>query len=86
MRSARRLAKNVAKQNAIAQISLEKLESIQDLGLISVAKQNAIQAQVTGILEFLCWKEKQGCAAKQDKIAFTPAIKREYEYAGGNLG
>lgn len=66
MRSVRRQAKNVAKQNAIAQISLEKLESIRDLRPNFVAKQNAIHRRVNGILDYLFWKES---VAKQNEIA-----------------
>lgn len=82
-RSAHQKVKNAAKQNAIARISLEKLESIRSLEPISAAKQNVIHRRVDSILDFLFWKE---AAAKQDVIAFTPGGERQYAYASGNLG
>lgn len=63
MRSARKKAKSVAKQDTARQSSLEKLENIRDFGLNSVAKQDAVFSQINGILDYLSWKE---CVAKQD--------------------
>lgn len=83
MRSIRQIAKTVAKQNAIAQISLEKLESIRDPEPVSVAKQNAIHRRVNGILDYLFWRES---VAKQDEMANHTSSERQYEYASGNLG
>lgn len=82
-RSAHQKAKNAAKQNTIAMISLEKLGSIRDLEPVSAAKQNAIRSQVNGILDYLFWKET---VAKQDTIAKGAAHERQYEYATTNLG
>lgn len=83
MKSARQLAKSVAKQNTIAQTSLDKLESIRDLGPAAVAKQNAIQRRVNGILDYLFWKES---VAKQDAIARVASGERQYAYASADLG
>jgi hypothetical protein len=55
-----------AKQDAVRQISVEKLESIRDLELVSSAKQDAVHRRVDGILNYLFWKES---SAKQDDIA-----------------
>jgi len=82
-RSAHKKAKNAAKQNAISQISLEKLESIRNLEPNSAAKQNTIHRRVDGILDYLFWKE---CVAKQNAIAITPVDERQYAYASRDLG
>ncbi|MBI5412357.1 hypothetical protein HZA43_04280 [Candidatus Peregrinibacteria bacterium] len=64
-RSAHQKAKNAAKQDAVRQISVEKLESIRDLTPICAAKQDAVHRRVNGILDYLFWKES---AAKQDNM------------------
>lgn len=66
MRSVRQKAKNVAKQDAVRQISVEKLESIRGLESQNVAKQDAVHRRVNAILNYLFWKES---VAKQDGIA-----------------
>lgn len=66
MRSVRQIAKSVAKQDAVRKISVEKLEGIRDLEPVRVAKQDAVQRRVNGILDYLFWKET---VAKQDRIA-----------------
>lgn len=66
MRSVRQKAKSVAKQDAVRQISIEKLESLRDLGADFVAKQDAVRRRVNGILDYLFWRET---VAKQDGIA-----------------
>ncbi|MBU0502168.1 MAG: hypothetical protein KJ811_02860 [Candidatus Margulisbacteria bacterium] len=70
MRSVRKKAKTVAKQDAVRKTSVEKLESILNLEPICVAKQDAVQRRVNGILDYLFWKES---VAKQDGIAYHPA-------------
>lgn len=82
-RSAHQRAKNAAKQDSVRKISVEKLESIRDLGAVSAAKQDSVHRRLNGILDYLFWKES---AAKQDAIAFAPGGERQYEYASGNLG
>jgi hypothetical protein len=66
MRSIRQRAENVAKQDAVRKISVEKLESIRDSEADSVAKQDAVHRRVNGILDYLFWKEN---VAKQDNMA-----------------
>ncbi len=66
MRSVRQKAKNVAKQDAVSKISVEKLESIRGSGTDFVAKQDTVHRQVNGILDYLFWKE---AVAKQDSMA-----------------
>lgn len=82
----RRKAALSAKQDLISRFSVEKLRGIQEKALEVSAKQDLIRPAMAGIselTEFLIWREM---SAKQNQIAFTPAIKREYEYASGNLG
>lgn len=67
MLSIRQKAKSVAKQDAVHEISVEKLKGIRDLAPISVAKQDAVHRRVDGILDYLFWKET---VAKQDEIAY----------------
>ncbi len=81
--SAHKRTKNAAKQNAISQFSLEKLESIRNLEPLSAAKQNTIHRRVNGILDYLFWKES---IAKQDAIAIHLPGERQYQYASRNLG
>jgi len=50
-------ARHSAKQDAIRQISLDKLRSIQETGLKSSAKQDGIIRRVNGIMDYLIWKE-----------------------------
>jgi len=69
MRSIRKRAKNVAKQDAVRKISVEKLESIRDLEPIFVAKQDPVHRRMDGILNYLFWKES---VAKQDPVACQP--------------
>jgi len=52
-----------AKQDAIRQISLEKLWSIQEIGLNHSAKQDGLARQLNGVMDYLIWKES---SAKQD--------------------
>lgn len=66
MRSVRRQAKTVAKQDTVRKISVEKLERIRDSGADFVAKQDAVQRRVDGLLDYLFWKEN---VAKQDSMA-----------------
>lgn len=66
MRSARKKAKSVAKQDAVHQIYVEKLESIRQLEPVSVAKQDAVYRRINDIVECLLWKEG---VAKQDGLA-----------------
>lgn len=65
MRSVRQKAKSVAKQDAVRGMSVKKLESIRDLGADFVAKQDAVNRRVDGILDYLFWKET---IAKQDAM------------------
>lgn len=57
--------KNAAKQDAIREISVERLKSIMEIKPDSAAKQDTIQRRVKGIVDYLIWKE---FAAKQDLI------------------
>lgn len=66
MRSVRQRAKNVAKQDAVRKISVEKLKSIRGFEPDFVAKQDAVHRRVDGILDYLFWKES---VAKQDLMA-----------------
>jgi len=66
MRSVRQRAKNVAKQDAVRKISVEKLKSIREYEPDFVAKQDAVHRRVDGILDYLFWKES---VAKQDVMA-----------------
>lgn len=59
-------AKISAKQDAVRQTAVEKLESIRDLEPVSSAKQDAVHRRVNGILDYLFWKES---SAKQDSMA-----------------
>lgn len=63
MRSVRKKGKSVARQDAVRQISLEKLESIRSFEPNSVARQDAVLPQINGILDYLFWKEN---VARQD--------------------
>jgi len=65
-RSAHKRAKSAAKQDAVRQIAVEKLESIMDLEPQNAAKQDAVHRRLNGIVDYLIWKES---AAKQDGIA-----------------
>lgn len=72
-----------AKQDQLAQISLEKLESIKKFEVVSSAKQDQLHSQVNGILDYLFWKE---FSAKQNTLANYAPHKQQYEYASRNLG
>lgn len=82
-RSTRQKVKSAAKRNGLAQISLEKLESIRNLEPVSAAKRNGLYRRVDSILDYLVWKAS---AAKRNAIANDPGSEREYEYASANLG
>jgi len=67
MRQKRNEAKNVAKQDAIRQIAVCKIQDIQKDEAPNVAKQDVIFRRVDRVLEYLLWKEG---VAKQEHIGF----------------
>lgn len=60
-----------AKQDAIRQISVEKLKSIQEIRPPLSAKGDAIDRRVDGLINYLFWKEQ---SAKQDAISPIPRL------------
>ena len=65
LRRARRNLGRVAKQTVRAQILVEKLRAVKQLGPKSVAKQTVIARRVNALVDVLIWKES---VAKQSLI------------------
>lgn len=55
-----------AKQDAVRQIYVDKLESIRDLEAVSSAKQDVVHRRINELVNCLIWKES---SAKQDGLA-----------------
>jgi hypothetical protein len=69
MQETRNRAQNVAKQDAIGDLFVDKLQSIQCDTPKNVAKQALMDRRINNLIDCLVWKER---VAKQDAMVILP--------------
>lgn len=71
-RTRHKRAKNAARQDAIREKSVERLQSIPRYEVETAARQDTMDRRVDAVVEYLLWKER---AARQDDIEIAALNK-----------